>query len=281
MLDCVEESRQDWHASYLQQKAIERVGWKCLRVDVLTFLADVRSTLDWVEKFLLTAGVQPALKICDEVDDDVEEDLEDYDASKAREEEVVDIDAAVALEQERQNAARRAADPPDAIHAGAEDEVMLISSDEECTKAPAVPDPVLSDFRATFDTGHDQVDPSNFGYVVDLDFLRCGDESSFTDMSILLDDHKTDMASQASPRVSSRLSKRRRRRTTNEESDAEHSIEAKESAQDEDWTVDNEDKQGYQTRARLGPKRQRQQKLAADEESSSNAEPPQHAHTSS
>jgi AAA domain len=40
-LDCLSfESPEEWLSSFLQQKAIERVGWKCMRLDAMTVTVD-------------------------------------------------------------------------------------------------------------------------------------------------------------------------------------------------------------------------------------------------
>jgi hypothetical protein len=43
-----------------RQKSIEQVGWKCQRVDVLSFLSDHRKILIMVEGFLASVGVDEA-----------------------------------------------------------------------------------------------------------------------------------------------------------------------------------------------------------------------------
>jgi hypothetical protein len=291
MLDCVEEARQDWHASYLQQKAIERVGWTCLRIDVLTFLADTKGTMDWVEKFLFAAGVQPAINVGDDVEDDMGEDHDDDPGSNHavhpgwEDDKIADIDAVVALAQERQNAAARraaavaAVDPP-AVAADRvdshDDAFMLVSSDEEGanTKPSAKPDPAWSsDFRTTaataFDTGPEQLDPSNFGAVVDLDFLRGGigdDNSSLTgeDWSLLLEDGDTQSAS-PSPNASRRRAATKRKARTTMTNDNDESEAADMEAEDVDWlAADDEEDDDYDDNVaptanalRLRSKRQR------------------------
>jgi hypothetical protein len=57
------ESQNEWRASFRQQKAIERVGWRCARFDAFTLLADNRSTINAVEDFLAKSGIVPELPI--------------------------------------------------------------------------------------------------------------------------------------------------------------------------------------------------------------------------
>ena len=60
---CVEacgESNQDWIDTVQQQRSIERVGWKCLRVDALSFLASHDQMMEKVELHLSEAGVFPS-----------------------------------------------------------------------------------------------------------------------------------------------------------------------------------------------------------------------------
>jgi AAA domain len=52
------ESREEWLSSFLQQKAIERVGWKCMRIDAMTLAVDPQNATSLIEAFLVTAGVE-------------------------------------------------------------------------------------------------------------------------------------------------------------------------------------------------------------------------------
>jgi hypothetical protein len=55
------ESQSEWRASYQQQKAIERVGWRCMRLDALTLVADHENAIHVVEDFLAKSGIVPQL----------------------------------------------------------------------------------------------------------------------------------------------------------------------------------------------------------------------------
>ena len=46
MVDCEESQKSEWLSSFSQQKAIERVGWKCLRVDALSIIVDNRTVVN-------------------------------------------------------------------------------------------------------------------------------------------------------------------------------------------------------------------------------------------
>lgn len=63
---CVEatgETMEDWKAMLEQQKSIERVGWRCLRVDALSFLANHSEVFGIVKKFLASVKVFPTKKM--------------------------------------------------------------------------------------------------------------------------------------------------------------------------------------------------------------------------
>lgn len=57
IIDDVSKTYQDWVRSYRQQQKIEGVGWKCVRVDVLSFLSDCTGTMQSVFEFLKQAGI--------------------------------------------------------------------------------------------------------------------------------------------------------------------------------------------------------------------------------
>jgi hypothetical protein len=62
---CIEnggESKEEWVRTMTQQKSIERVGWKCLRVDAISFLSNYNATVRKVVDFLAAAGVEEGRK---------------------------------------------------------------------------------------------------------------------------------------------------------------------------------------------------------------------------
>jgi hypothetical protein len=58
MVDDVLDMYQDWVSCYRQQQKIERVGWKCLRVDILSLLYDCKGTIQAVVQFLNHVGIE-------------------------------------------------------------------------------------------------------------------------------------------------------------------------------------------------------------------------------
>ena len=60
---CVEawgESMDDWRGIVQQQRSIERVGWKCLRVDAVSLLTNHDQVMDKIESYLSDSGVFPS-----------------------------------------------------------------------------------------------------------------------------------------------------------------------------------------------------------------------------
>lgn len=158
MVDCLEDTHEDWYSSYRQQKAIERVGWKCLRVGVFSLLTDWKATINSVIEFLAATGVVAPTRLYDELP--VPEDITVDDETESF--------------QERQNDAP-VVEQIDAIgHAAAPDPlaVVFISSDDEDKPVAKIvqPDQVLS--ANLFADTDDSIQASNFGNVVDLTFLR-------------------------------------------------------------------------------------------------------------
>lgn len=188
MLDCGNGSAQDWQESYTQQKAIERVGWKCLRVDVLSFLTETKEAMKTITRFLeVVAGVILPPK-------EDEETLGDY--SPADENELVDladegqsdpvnvaqVDIGNALNNNMHELEVPIANANGiAAHEMAELDssiVVISSEDEDTKKRAAVPESVPS-----YSLGYleeDRMDPSNFGVVVDLGFLKTEDDESIS-----------------------------------------------------------------------------------------------------
>jgi hypothetical protein len=57
MVDDANDMYPDWQAGYRQQQKIERVGWKCMRVDLLSLLSDFAGTIQSITQFLGDAGI--------------------------------------------------------------------------------------------------------------------------------------------------------------------------------------------------------------------------------
>jgi hypothetical protein len=68
-IEGIGETKDRWQQIINEQKIIERVSWKTLRVGAASFIADHTTTLGFIEKFLSSAGVRKPLE-----DDDVDAD---------------------------------------------------------------------------------------------------------------------------------------------------------------------------------------------------------------
>ena len=79
---CVEgsgESQEEWLGLVEQQKSIERVGWKCLRLDILYLLNDLSGATDSVIDFLSSNAVFPTPPRVDDIpenDEAIDRDIE-------------------------------------------------------------------------------------------------------------------------------------------------------------------------------------------------------------
>ncbi len=58
IIDDVSETYHDWFRSYRQQQKIEGVGWKCLRIDILSFLSDCSGTMQTIFEYLKKVGIR-------------------------------------------------------------------------------------------------------------------------------------------------------------------------------------------------------------------------------
>jgi hypothetical protein len=185
LIDCVGEPAHEWAASYAQQRAIERVGWKCLRIDAVSFLHDFHGTLQKVVSFLSKAGIKEKMLLYDQLeveeqdDEGVEGGNEDVEISGA-----VEIDLGDDEEDDK-NPSDRDSDGDGENNAlpilqpgAAVEEVFVISSDDEeetrkvndSMDVDHVPDAVGS---GLLDDNGDQA-AEQFGEVVDPSFLRAG-----------------------------------------------------------------------------------------------------------
>lgn len=157
LVDGDEFSRQDWKASYGQQKAIERVGWKCFRVDALSLFVNLESSMKNIMNFLSDAKIQ-ALP-------DVHLDAESQDAA------VENIQPVEQMEEEDETMPIVLDDDEVVRDSDAHDVVTISSCDEEEAdeKPAACPDRIESSFDFA---EHEDVNAARFGQVVELDFLR-------------------------------------------------------------------------------------------------------------
>ena len=143
---CIEnagESEEEWHRVVTQQKSIERVGWKCLRVDGLSMLMDHESQFEKIVEFLASAGVEAPVLLYDTLEDS-EDETGLFEGVRKRDD---DSSAGGPAGQRQAN--------PMGIN-----EIVAISSDEEDDdrKMPACyPDAVMSHRDATA-VANDQMD---------------------------------------------------------------------------------------------------------------------------
>lgn len=145
------ESADSWSRMVGQQKVIERVGWKTLRVDAAAFLVDHHKSLEAIEKFLAGAGIR--------IPSEEEDAPEEAEFMAAVPEEHDDDDA------NTDESMNRDIQPVDQVH-----DMIVISSDDE---------------NGNNDDNDDDIDdPGTFGDVVDLSFLQAeqADEDSDEDI---------------------------------------------------------------------------------------------------
>jgi hypothetical protein len=153
MVDCEEGSSQEWMSGFDQQKAIERVGWKCLRLNAVSLAVDYITVVNDVIGFLASVGIKEKVSVPDEEEDDNDlhsdngrDDAEDAIDMAQVNNDVIDIDDAIAA----------------------------ISSEEDDIDSDSKPAAMQPDaHRSYFDFDQEvNMEPSSFGEVVDLDFLR-------------------------------------------------------------------------------------------------------------
>lgn len=139
------ETKQEWLHTISQQKSIERVGWKCLRVDGLSLLIDYHKAFMKVIDFLASAGVEePPLLY-----DSLEEETENGVGAGAQ----ADVDEGGAA-------------PDNVQPVPADDDVVIISSDDENERR------CRSNESFGGSDESDEFDPSQYGEVVQMsDFL--------------------------------------------------------------------------------------------------------------
>ncbi|CAB9500882.1 Uncharacterized ATP-dependent helicase MG140 [Seminavis robusta] len=211
---CIEscgEPRDEWDRARTQQKSIERVGWKCVRVDGLSLLVDPKSTMGIVMDFLVSAGVEASPLIYDSLEDEEaadgepEGDAEPDNAEPQQEE----------AHQPQDNVDEEIAPDANDGEAG----VVVISSDDENEDderkpAACLPEAVTSENNEDA-MANDQIDAAQFGQVVqNLDFLRGGQASGepADDSSIREHVPFVNVAQRAPPRNRGRGSSSKRNR---------------------------------------------------------------------
>ena len=182
MVDDPNDLYPDWQAGYQQQQKIERVGWKCLRVDLLSLLSDFMGTVQSITQFLRDAGIDSFA-----VNSSCANDQNDYNtfALDDRRGELRHDEAADVID--------------DIITITSEDEENVIENgtrndDDDDTKNPYIPEDVSSARRrkrgrvdalgnadqCSYSEVNQETDDSEYGFesdesaVVDLSFLRHG-----------------------------------------------------------------------------------------------------------
>jgi hypothetical protein len=167
-VECSGESRDDWSTIVLQQKSIERVGWKCLRVDALSLIHDFHTAVEALEDFLASAAVLPTpphvpnavIDLNDNQENDSSDELE-AEAEEVRNDNVVlpaeggCVDIVVISSDD----------------GGDEDDEDDDSNDDDGDKKPAAVNPVIVVSASDGGLGNGEAD-SDYGEVVELDFLR-------------------------------------------------------------------------------------------------------------
>jgi hypothetical protein len=173
LVECSGESFQVWHSSYKQQKAIERVGWKCLRVDALSLVCNFHRTLESIVEFLRVNGIEEPVVLYDELE---------------RDDESMELEGPADVDEENVDEDSRAASPieiedPEVVDLNHAQAIVVISSDDEevdAVKGATVivkPEAVRSGPLEEKDELHE----STFGEVVELNFLRGNNEERSND----------------------------------------------------------------------------------------------------
>ena len=164
------EVEQEWSATLTQQRAIERVGWKCARIDTLSWLLDLKTTEAMLLSFLKSAGVTPMKQTAvdaegeeennDEVNVGVEEDNQ--------EEEEDDDDASSSGGGAADNARGMLAEEVVVISTDDEGGDIMEMSDATDSEKVKKEDDGGSDDDSDSDDDDDGYDPQNYGNVIQL-----------------------------------------------------------------------------------------------------------------
>ncbi|CAJ1931682.1 unnamed protein product [Cylindrotheca closterium] len=267
IVDGEELCSQDWQTSYNQQKAIERVGWKCFRIDSVSLFVNMNSTLAKIVEFLDSVGVEKTMAATsyEEVAAEASNDME---VEEEEEEEVVhgNVDdpnvenendvAALPIHQEENH---------DIVTITSEDENDGLDDEEDDDgddrKPAAIPDAAVSN---TFDDDNDNIHAGQFGQVVQLDFLRqapTNDEEDDEEMGMgndLLWDDSKDLDSPTKRNTNREVLIVAQNPPANDYDDNDNSLD--DPSEDDDFVED--EPKTKQRRMRISP-RSRQGKSAA------------------
>mmetsp|Transcript_19947 Transcript_19947/g.57299 ORF Transcript_19947/g.57299 Transcript_19947/m.57299 type:complete len:1755 (+) Transcript_19947:297-5561(+) len=154
------EVEQEWATTLAQQRAIERVGWQCARVDALSWLLDLKATHSMLISFLKSAGVSPkkhVVHLPEEMEEEIEEDNDQIP--------LADEDNEVGQEEAASNNVREAV----------ADDVVVISTDDEgedymsdTPHADKLKEEDDDDDDSGSDDDDDGYDPQSYGAVIQL-----------------------------------------------------------------------------------------------------------------
>ena len=146
-MDGFGEKKEEWMSMIDQQKSIERVGWKCLRVSTLSFVHDYHAAIDSVAGFLSSVGVLPVA---------------------TGTEDVIDLDSDTGSSDDSEEARQ-----PVAEDDTEKDDVIVISGDERSdTEEDEKPAAVGTEYLAGSGGLGNGENATDYGNVVGLDFLR-------------------------------------------------------------------------------------------------------------
>ena len=166
------EIEQEWSATLTQQRAIERVGWKCARIDALSWLLDLKATEAILLSFLKSAGVTP-----------MKEKVVDAEGEEESSNDEVNIDDEDIIQEEEEDDAGSTGEAAvnNALGLGADDDVVVISTDDEDDGDMSTASDTEkvkkeyddgsdddSDTGSDSDDDDDGYDPQNYGNIIQL-----------------------------------------------------------------------------------------------------------------
>jgi hypothetical protein len=163
LVECSGESFQVWHSSYKQQKAIERVGWKCLRVDALSLVCNFHRTLESIVEFLRVNGIEEPVVLYDELE---------------REDESMELEGQADVDEDSRAASPIEIEDPEVADLNYAQAIIVVSSDDEevdaVNGATVIVKPEAVRSGPLEAEERDELHESTFGEVVALNFLRSG-----------------------------------------------------------------------------------------------------------
>jgi hypothetical protein len=174
-VECSGESRDDWSTIVLQQKSIERVGWKCLRVDALSLIHDFHTAIEALEDFLASAAVLPTPPLVPNavIDLNGDQENESIDEPEPEPEEVRNANVVLPGGGDCGDIVVISSDEEGGEEGDEDDD----SDDEDGDKKPAAVNPVIVVSASDEGLGNGEAD-YDYGEVVALDFLRGANPAS-------------------------------------------------------------------------------------------------------